>query len=99
MNKTPAARRRQLKTEWTVLAAVQLLVAVIFAWTLYDERVDIKQQESERLEAQARVVEDNVLRQIEGAAKALDGVRDNLAHMELDSSTQASVLGAQLELL
>ena len=99
MKKIPAAQRRQLKTEWTVLCAMQLLVAMIFAWTLYDERVDIQRKESERLEAQARVVEDNVLRQIEGASKALDGVRDGLAHLELDPATQASALDAQLKLL
>jgi diguanylate cyclase (GGDEF)-like protein/PAS domain S-box-containing protein len=97
MNKTPAGLSRHRKTEWTVLCAMHLVVAAILAWILLDEHASIERQEADRLEAQARVIEDNVLRQLEGANKALAGVRDDLKH--LDPTTQAPSTTAKLELL
>ena len=56
------------------------LLAAVLSVALYRERSALGALESDRLQAQARVVDENLVRQLEGANNALTGVRDELEH-------------------
>lgn len=91
------SRTQRLRAEWLVFAAVTLLIGGLLAWTLLRERVSIEAQEGDRLDVQARVVGDNLLRQLDGAGKALVGVRTQLSHSS--DIADASLLSQKLKLL
>ena len=61
-----------------VLGGLLLLLGVVLSVALYRERNALEAQESNRLQTQARVVDENLIRQLEGANSALTGVRDEL---------------------
>lgn len=71
---------RRLRVEWLALAAILLLLGSILSLALLRARTSIETQESEHLQGQARVVDDTLIRQLEGVNNALKGVRDELEH-------------------
>ncbi len=79
------------------MVAILLLIAAVFAQALYRVRVSTKIQEGDRLQVQARVVDDNLIRQFEGVNHALAGVRDELEQPGHRSAAAAT--SARLRLL
>ena len=74
-----------------------VLVGVVLSGALYRERNIVGERESDRLQDQARVVDDNLIRQLEGVNNALIGIRDELEHSQLAAAESASA--ARLKLL
>ena len=94
---TMRSQTRRFRAEWLVLAAMLLVIAAMLAGMLYREHVNVETLEGDRLNVQARVVDENLIRQLEGAEKALAGIGDDLRH--LDMAVDASALNAKLSLL
>jgi diguanylate cyclase (GGDEF)-like protein/PAS domain S-box-containing protein len=83
------SRHRRFHAEWLALAALLLVVAAFLGWTLYRDHTSTEAVEGDRLQVQARVIDENLIRQLEGAYKALGGISDeskSLAPARVDSS-------------
>lgn len=65
---------RHRRSQWMLLIAVLIGFAVMVATSLYQERRRIIQEQSERLSTQARVIDENIQRQLTGVSKALQSV-------------------------
>lgn len=65
-------RGRYVK-EWLVLALCVAAMAVFLVWSWQQERASIEQMERERLQTQARVVGENITRQLQAVDAALRG--------------------------
>ncbi len=74
-----AQSRHTAIREWLWLGAALLAVGSLVGYTAYRDRQEIDTLERERLQVQARVVADNLGRQLEGVSLALAGVRNDLA--------------------
>ena len=76
---SPAGLRRDLArrgtTEWLVLAAMGLLGCLLGLFGVLTERRLILRDEVDRLQVQARIVDENLRRQLQSVRNALDGVR------------------------
>jgi hypothetical protein len=71
----PFTRRlSRYRLEWIVAVLLLMLLGVAMGYSMQWRRAGIVQDESEHLAAQARGVEDNLLRQLEGVDNALKGV-------------------------
>jgi hypothetical protein len=73
---TPQTRR--FRAEWLAVVGLLLLLGAVLSLSLYNERKALVAQEGDRLQNQARVVDQNLIRQLEGANSALTGIRDEL---------------------
>ena len=82
MNTSIHGRTERFRAEWLALAAILLLIAAVVAQALYRVRASIETQEGDRLQVQARVVDDNLIRQFEGVNNALVGVRGEIEQSE-----------------
>jgi len=71
-------RHRHYRTEWVVLGMVLLALAGALGYSAYEEHRDVEAMEGDRLEVQARVVADNLERQLVGVSRALVGIRQDL---------------------
>jgi diguanylate cyclase (GGDEF)-like protein/PAS domain S-box-containing protein len=77
------SRHRRFHAEWLALGSVLLVVAAFLGGTLYRERAGVESTEGDRLQVQARVIDENLIRQLEGAYKALGGISDELKSADL----------------
>lgn len=85
-------------TQWQLLLAVLLFFAALVGSSVYYERQRIVLEQNQRLAAEARVVDENVVRQIEGVSNALSSVLEDLVYFKsLEDS--ASALGLRLKAL
>ena len=71
-------RPRRFRVEWLAAGILLMLLAVVLAAALYRERNRVEAEESDRLQVQARVIDENLMRQLEGVNNALAGVRNEL---------------------
>lgn len=69
------------------------LLGIVLSIVLYRERNVLGAQEGERLQTQAHVVDENLIRQLEGANSALAGVRDELEHARCTRRRDAAAMG------
>lgn len=78
--------------EWLLLIGGLLLLGGLLAFSLYGDYRDIDARERERLGAQARIVHDNLARQLDAVNRVLAGIRDDLPRWraETDGMTRAS---------
>jgi len=74
------AQARRFRAERLAVGGMLALLGVVLSIVLYRERIVLGAQEGERLQTQAHVVDENLIRQLEGANSALAGVRDELEH-------------------
>ena len=88
---------RRFSAEWVLLVAAQLIIAAVLVGTLYREHTGAEAAEGDRLQVQARVIDENLIRQLEGAQKALTGVGSELH--KLDVGVDAAPLTDRLKLL
>ena len=77
-----STQTRRFRVEWLALGGLLFLLGVVLSAALYRERNALGDQESDRLQTQARVVDENLVRQLQGANSALVGVRDELERAE-----------------
>lgn len=71
-------RIKEYFAPWLTLAVVLLIAGSFIFYTQYTEYRHIKTWEEERLVTQARVVERNLVRQLEGVSRSLEGIRDEI---------------------
>lgn len=76
--------------EWLAFGIVAATVAGLGGYQLKRNHDWIEQQERNRLQTQAQVVEDNLQRQLIGASSALSGVRYDVATGDADESMRLS---------
>ena len=88
---------RRFLVQWVVLGGLLLLLGVVLAAALYRERSLVEARESDRLQVQARVIDENLIRQLEGVNNALTGIRNELEHSELVGAEVAA--SSRLKLL
>ena len=94
---TPSPRHRRFSVEWLVLVTVQLVIATTVATVLVREERSTRNAELARLESRAKIVDDNLSQQLEGADRALLGVADAIA--ELEEVANAAPITARLKML
>ena len=90
MDHSIATKSRRFRAEWLAASVLLMLFGVVLAAALYRQHHIVEAQEGDRLQVQARVVGENLIRQLEGANNALAGVRDELEHSRsggLDAAT------------
>src|SRR3972149_10925400 len=68
---------RRYQIEWMLLGTVLLILGGLVGYWLYSERDQIESQEWNRLQMQARVIDENLGRQLKGVNNALAGVRND----------------------
>lgn len=78
MRPSTTTRSRRFGVEWLVVGALLTLLGGVLCFALYRDRNALGAQEGEHLQTQARVVDENLVRQLEGANLALTGLRDEL---------------------
>ncbi len=71
-------RKSQFRTEWALLLGCLLTLGSVIAIALVDERQGLEIRERERLATQARVINDNLGRQLEATSRALTSIRDDV---------------------
>lgn len=85
-------------TQWQVLLAVLALFAALVAASIYYERHRLVVEQQQRLAAEARVIDDNIVRQIEGVNNGLSSVLADLAFFD-SFPDKAELLGLRLKAL
>jgi diguanylate cyclase (GGDEF)-like protein/PAS domain S-box-containing protein len=81
--------------EWGLLGSVLLIIGALITYGFARDIQHIKAFEADHLQAQARVVDDIFIQQIEGINSALEGVRDELS---ADWRTSAGGAAASMRL-
>ena len=94
---TMTTQHRRFRAEWVALGLLLLLLAGVLAGALYRVHRVAEAAESERLQVQARVIDENLVGQLEGAEKALTGIAADLRG--LDATLDEPALTAKLSLL
>ena len=78
MTQSIATHSRRFRVEWLAVSALLALLGLVLTFALYRQHNIAEVQEKDRLQVQARVVDENLMRQLEGANNALTAVRDAL---------------------
>ena len=66
------------RIEWMLLGMAMLILGGALGYSVYADRRELEIQEGERLQLQARVIGENLERQLEGVNNALAGTLDDL---------------------
>ncbi len=74
--------------EWVVLALLLVVLVIFNVYQLMQSRDNLVSEELGRLQNHTRVIEENLVRQLEGANNALAGVRYDLTTADRDSGLQ-----------
>jgi len=72
-------RRLSRSAQWLLLGAGLLLLGGVIAWMLYADYRAIESRERERLASHAKVIDENLGRQLLATSLALDSIRRSLA--------------------
>ena len=88
-------RRRSLK-EWLAWATLLAGAALVSVWLVWYEREDTLRHERERMEEQARIISQNLVRQLGAVRSVLESVRVLLARQDgaCEQSCQVTALRA-----
>lgn len=70
--------RKEILFPWLALALALLIMGCYIVYALYREHGRIEQRERERLATQAKVIDENLARQLDGVYRALRGIRKEL---------------------
>jgi len=94
-------QRRRLRAEWLALGLMLLLLGVAIGYLLYSERQNATAREVDRLQAQARVIDDILIRQLQGVNNSLEGARDEFlrsepGHVDASLSIRLKVLSSAM---
>ncbi len=88
---------RRSAIEWLAVAGWLVLLGVVLGVALYRERTALAARESDRLQIQARVIDENLIRQLQGVSSALTGVRDEIERA--NSAGEEAAIAGRLGLL
>jgi diguanylate cyclase (GGDEF)-like protein/PAS domain S-box-containing protein len=77
---------RRFVAEWLALGVMMLIIATVLAGALYRDRGAVEAREADRLQTQARVIDENLLLQLAGANQALLGIGAELKGADLFAS-------------
>jgi diguanylate cyclase (GGDEF)-like protein/PAS domain S-box-containing protein len=88
---------RRFRTEWIAFGALLLFSIALVATVLYRGRMTVEAIEGDRLQVQARVIDENLIRQLEGASNALTGIAGELRGQDI--AFDAAQLNAELKLI
>ena len=77
------SRPSRLFSAWHSLAAVLLLLGGVIGWFVYAEYLNIGEREKERLQDEARVANDSLVRQVDAINRTLTVVRDEVADWQV----------------
>ena len=93
-NASPAVprRNRRFLAEWLLLVASLLFLGGFVGYSLYADHEEIARREGERLTTQARVIHDNLGRQLDAINRALTSIRNELPYWnaQKDGMAQAT---------
>jgi diguanylate cyclase (GGDEF)-like protein/PAS domain S-box-containing protein len=73
--------------EWCVLLLALALLASAIGWELYRKHGNNRMREQTQLQNQARVVEENLVRQMQGVNSAITGVRYDMFYGDHETNT------------
>lgn len=96
INSIPTQSRR-VRVEWLVTSILLLLLGAVLFAASHRERTFLEARERDRLQGQARVIDENLIRQLDGVNNALAGVRNEVEHSQLPAAEAVSA--ARLKLL
>jgi diguanylate cyclase (GGDEF)-like protein/PAS domain S-box-containing protein len=101
MHKIIDVTRRQHHIQWLLVVLLLALLGGALAYLVLNERQQLLQREGKRLLDQARVVDENIGRQLVGARAALDSVRNDMPYFAADglregASRQLKALSAAM---
>lgn len=71
-------KKRSFSVQWQILAAILLTLGALLAYNLYRDHVRIDMTERELLSTQAKVVDQNMVRQLDSINRVLVGIRSDL---------------------
>ena len=91
------ARTHTVGREWGWFFSALLGIGLLLAYSLYTNQREIDALERDRLRVQAKVVADNLGRQLEGVNNALQGVRDGI--LLLNPTSLAQTVSPRLKAL
>ena len=97
MNGSQPGQTHRFRLEWLAVCVFVSVIGLVIVVALYRELVRTEAQEADRLQVQARVVDDNLTRQLEGVNHALAGLRNDLSVP--GSGNALAAASRQLELL
>ncbi len=80
MSPSNSSPTRRSAIEWLVVGGLLVLLGAVLAVALYRERDALAAREGHRLQVQARVIDENLIRQLHGVSNALTGLRDEIEH-------------------
>jgi diguanylate cyclase (GGDEF)-like protein len=75
---------RQRRLQWWGVGLLLLVAGALLAYLVYREHELTMARESERLLTQARVIDENLSQQLDGANAALNSVRDDMPRLAAD---------------
>lgn len=82
-------QNRRFLAEWLVVVASLLFLAGFVGYSLHQEHEEIARRERERLTTQARVIHDNLGRQLDAINRALTNIRDELPYWNAQADGMA----------
>lgn len=86
------------RTQWLLLSFILLAFATLMAVNLYHERERLLQEQREQLLTMARVVNENIIRQLEGVRNGLQSILQDLDYFD-DFKEHSSLLNLRLQAL
>ena len=84
-------------TQWRLFGAALLLTGSAIGWNLYAERNAVDVRERERLGTQAKVIAENLGRQLQATNSALESIRADLPFLLKDSKDGKSQINRRLQ--
>ena len=90
MSQSLSTQSRRFRVERLAVGALLALFGVVLSVVLYREHNLLQAQERDRLQVQARVIDENLIRQLEGVNHALVRIRDDLMHTPPGTSWASS---------
>lgn len=85
-----------MRREWVRAMGLLLVLFSLGGYWLYNERISAMGRERQRLQAQARVIGQNIERQLAGINAALAGVRYDLVSSDRNTETNALTLNLKV---
>jgi diguanylate cyclase (GGDEF)-like protein/PAS domain S-box-containing protein len=85
--------RRRAVREWLAWAALLACVGLLSAWHVWYEREDIVRSERERLQEQAFIVTQNLVRQLGAVRSVLESVRTTIGNQDAASGRACQAAG------
>lgn len=67
---------------WLIFGVAALFLGTFIAWNIYQEYTGIDTAERERLSARAKIIDENMMRQLDATNRMLGGIRNDLPYLD-----------------